>query len=184
MSRTTKRTFLLVAAVGAVLAARGGPASASTEVTCSSLSMVWHDPETGAVIRSEPYVCGADLCGGYRCKEGNEISPACYGEAECPVACGGECVHVPTAQLDCATMCNGAGCGIQMTWYKRRTLLRSEPYDCTADACTGFRCLDGSEISPACYTAAQCAKSCKSGTCVDVPALQQGDCNAALCSDY
>jgi hypothetical protein len=178
--REGKRVLVavLLAAAGLVMAA---PSLA--QVTCSDLNMVWHDPNTGAILRSEPYVCGSDLCAGYRCKAGNEISPACYNAAECPTACAGECVYVPTAQLDCQTMCSGSvGCGIVMTWYKGRTLLRSDPYDCTADACAGYRCLKGSEISPACSTASQCAKSCKQGTCVNIPSLQTGDCNADLCS--
>jgi hypothetical protein len=177
-----KRVFPFVAALATVAIVGSVAAFASTELTCPNLDMVWHDPESGAVIRSEPYVCGSDLCGGYRCKEGSEISPACYNADQCAAACAGECVYVPTAQLDCETMCGSAGCGVVMTWYKGRTLLRSEPYECALDACAGSRCLDGNEISPACYSASQCAKSCKRGTCVDIQSLQEGDCNADLCS--
>lgn len=179
-----RKVFLFVLTLGAVLLVRGGTVSASGEVTCPNLNMVWHDPTTGAILRSEPYMCGSDLCSGYRCKVGNEISPACYNASECPNACAGECVYVPTAQLDCATMCSSAGCGVMMSWYKGKTLLRSEPYDCTVDACAGYRCLSGLEISPACYNASQCAKSCRKGTCVAIPSLQQGDCTAELCSLY
>lgn len=165
----------------AVVIAWVAPSLASGE-TCTNLNMVWHDPTTGAVIRSEPYACGSDLCGGYRCKEGNEISPACYNAQECAAACAGECVYVPTAQLDCATMCSSAGCDVRMTWYQRRTLLRSDPYECSLDACTGYRCLVGNEISPACYSATECAKSCRKGKCVNIQTLQAGDCDATLCS--
>ena len=183
MKLPTKRMgFLMAAVVGALLGPGFGTALASG-TTCETLNMVWHDPSSGAVIRSEPYECGADLCAGYRCKEGNEISPACYNAAECPDACAGECVSIPTAQLDCGTTCSSAGCGVTMIWYKRGKLLREEPYECEADACAGYRCLDGSEISPACYTASQCSKSCKTGTCVSVPSLQgAGDCDGDLCS--
>ena len=177
----TKKVVLFLAMLAAVAAVRG----AAAQTTCPNLYMTWHDPVSGAVLRSDPYVCGTDLCAGYRCKVGTEISPACYDSAQCAAACGGECVYVPTAQLDCQTMCStGSGassCDVVMTWYKRKTLIRSEPYDCTADACAGLRCLNGNEISPACYSASECSRSCKTGTCVDIPTLQQGDCNATLC---
>lgn len=173
--------LLFLAGLATVLLTGTAGAFASTEVVCSELNMVWHDPQTGAIIRSEPYVCGADLCGGYRCKEGNEISPACYNADQCSIACAGECVDIQAAQLDCESLCASADCGVVMTWYKNRTLLRSEPYVCETDACGGYRCLIGNEISPACYNASQCAKSCRKGTCVDIPSLQSGDCNADLC---
>ena len=177
-----KWVFLVAAALAAAVVAQRHTARASTELICADLYMVWHDPESGEVLRSDPYVCGADLCGGYRCKEGNEISPACYSAAECPSACAGECIYIPTAQLDCENLCSSTGCSLLMTWYKNRTLLRAEPYDCELDACAGYRCLVGNEISPACYDARQCARSCKNGTCVDIGSLQEGDCNADLCS--
>ena len=185
MPTTMKRkVFLFVAVLAALAVVRSAAVFASTELPCPNLDMVWHDPQSGAVIRSEPYMCGSDLCGGYRCKEGNEISPACYNATECPLACAGECVYVPTAQLDCATMCTSGGCGVEMTWYKGKTLLRSEPYECELDACDGFRCLNGYEISPACYSASECAKSCRKGACVDIPSVQAGDCNSEICSMY
>lgn len=178
--KTKAILFITIFTAGVVVP--GVPVFASTTLICPELNMVWHDPKTDTVIRSEPYECGADLCDGYRCRVGNEISPACYSTEECVAACGGECVYVPTAQLDCATMCSSAGCDVQMTWYKHKKLLRSDDYECSLDACTGYRCLMGDEISPACYSASECAKSCRKGTCVDIPSLQQGDCDSALCS--
>lgn len=183
--------------LGAAVLAAGLTAGSAfaADVVCSNLDMVWHDPVTGAVLRSDPYVCGSDLCGGYRCKVGTEISPACYDAAQCPAACAGECVLIPSAQLDCATLCDpgtsppppppAPTCEVDMTWYKRKQLIRTEPYDCTTDTCAGFRCLtkDGTEISPACYSARECARACLTGTCVGIPTLQQGDCNANLCGD-
>lgn len=183
MMPISKRKAILSVTMLAAMLVFGGTVPARAEMTCPNLFMVWHS-STGAVLRSEPYTCGSDLCGGYRCKEGNEISPACYNAQQCPVACTGECVYVPTAQLDCETMCSVTDCGIVMTWYKGKTLLRSEPYDCALDTCAGYRCLEGDEISPACYSASQCAKSCRQGTCVEIPSLQDGDCNAELCGMY
>jgi cysteine-rich repeat protein len=51
----------------------------------------------------------------------------------------------------------------------------TSPYTCGADLCGGYRCVVGDTISPACYTAEQCAAAC-SGACVDVQTAQL-DCS-------
>jgi cysteine-rich repeat protein len=53
------------------------------------------------------------------------------------------------------------------------------PYTCGKDLCAGYRCVVGNTISPACYTADQCAAAC-AGACVDVQTAQL-DCSA-MCS--
>lgn len=61
---------------------------------CEGKTMVWRD-SSGSITRSEPYSCTEDTCQGYRCVNGNEISPACYNESECPSACTtGVCVKI------------------------------------------------------------------------------------------
>lgn len=40
-------------------------------------------------------------------------------------------------------------------------------YDVLGDACDGYRCLVGSEISPACFAQAECAQTC-AGRCIDI----------------
>ena len=47
----------------------------------------------------------------------------------------------------------------------------SSPYTCGADLCGGFRCVIGDTISPACYSADQCAAAC-AGSCVDIQTAQ------------
>ena len=59
----------------------------------------------GRTARPSPYTCGNDLCAGYRCVVGNTISPACFTAEQCAAACAGACVDIPTASLDCSTMC-------------------------------------------------------------------------------
>jgi len=58
--------------------------------------------------------------------------------------------------------------GLEMVW----TTGRRDPYQYAGDACAGYRCLKGSEISPACYNAQECPAAC-SETCVSIPAMQQ-----------
>ncbi|MFN2376822.1 MAG: MopE-related protein [Candidatus Binatia bacterium] len=79
------------------------------------------------------------------------------------------------ADDDCSSLCLGtqappsspppaATCGnLSYTWPNGTAL----PYTCGSDLCQGFRCVVGNTISPACYTAGQCAEAC-AGDCVDV----------------
>ncbi len=159
------------------------PVSPPPSTTCGNLVYVWPGGTTG------PYTCGADLCAGFRCVVGNTISPACYAADQCAAACAGVCVDVPTAQLDCATMCTvqppanepppvlPATCDtLVYSWPDGATM----PYTCE-DSCVGQRCLTGTTISPECYTVpVECAAACPGpdGTCVDTPT---DDC-AGLCA--
>jgi len=64
-----------------------------------------------------------------------------------------------------------AGCtGIEMVW---PTVGRREPYVYGTDACAGYRCLTGKEISPACYSAQECPAACTGGTCVSITEMKQ-----------
>ena len=55
----------------------------------------------------------------------------------------------------------------------------TSPYTCGNDLCAAYRCVVGNTISPACYTADQCAAAC-AGSCVDVQTAQL-DCGV-MCS--
>ena len=72
---------------------------------CSSLRMTWYD-EAGSLLQSIPYTCSEDLCAGFRCIVGDEISPACYDDLQCASACGGWCLSIPDAQFDCPALCD------------------------------------------------------------------------------
>ena len=157
------------------------PATPGSSQTCGNLVYSW---PTGT---TSPYTCGADLCAGYRCVLGTTISPACYTAEQCAAACAGTCVHIPTAQLDCSTMCEvqppanepppvvpPTCANLVYSWPDGSTL----PYTCD-DACAGERCVVGTTISPACYTPAECAAACD-GTCVDVQTIScSGLCELA-----
>jgi hypothetical protein len=66
---------------------------------CRPLSMVWKID--GIETRREGYTFVADSCAGYRCVVGNDISPACYNERECPTVCSGLCLSVPSMRTQC-----------------------------------------------------------------------------------
>ncbi|MBU0980269.1 MAG: hypothetical protein KJ709_05655 [Nanoarchaeota archaeon] len=61
------------------------------------LYMVWYD-HYGNEIRRDKYSYDGDTCSGYRCLDGNEISPSCYTYQECANSCDAKCVHIPTMQ--------------------------------------------------------------------------------------
>jgi len=55
-----------------------------------------------------------------------------------------------------------------MVWHDAsNAVIRSDKYVCGTDACDGYRCVVGNEISPACYNADQCASIC-GGQCVKI----------------
>jgi hypothetical protein len=74
---------------------------------CRPLSMVWEID--GIEIRREGYNFVADSCAGYRCLVGNDISPACYNERECPTACSGLCLFIPSMQKQCPIKFDAGG---------------------------------------------------------------------------
>lgn len=161
------------------LGTQAPPPTPPASSTCGNLVYTW---PTGTTA---PYTCGADLCGGYRCVIGNTISPACYTAGQCAAACGGSCVDVQTAQLDCSTMCAvqppvstpppPATCDTLSYVWPDGTAM---PYSCD-DECHGQRCVTGSTISPECFKGNDCdATTCPDGTCVDTP---PDDC-AAFCA--
>ena len=147
------------------------PGAPQASQTCGNLVYSWPSGTTS------PYTCGADLCMGYRCVQGNTISPACYTAEQCAAACVGSCVDVQTAQMDCANMCSiqppltspstpPATCSnLTYVWPDGTTM----PYSCN-DTCAGQRCVKGTVISPECYAAGNCIDACTGGTCVDLPA--------------
>jgi hypothetical protein len=94
-----------MAAINLVAVVIPTPTPTPSTTTCSTLNMVWRDANN-AVIRSEPYTCGADDCLGFRCVVGDEISSECYDEAQCSAVCTGRCIDIQTAQLDCETLCS------------------------------------------------------------------------------
>ena len=157
------------------------PGTTPPPASCGNLVYAWPNGTTA------PYTCGSDLCGGYRCVTGNTISPACFTAEQCAASCAGSCVDIPTASLDCGTMCTvqppatqpppplPVTCdSLSYSWPDGT----STPYAC-ADSCTGQRCVVGTTISPTCYDPGACdASTCPDGTCVDVPA---DDCGS-LCA--
>jgi len=42
------------------------------------------------------------------------------------------------------------------------------PYTYVDDLCSGYRCLRGNEINPACYTLSDCKEACGNGECVNI----------------
>lgn len=89
---------------------------------------------------------------------------------------GEECDDGNTITDDgCSSLCLGtqpppgtpppaAACGnLVYAWPNGTT----SPYTCGNDLCAGYRCVVGNTISPACFTADQCATAC-AGECVDI----------------
>jgi hypothetical protein len=167
--------------------------------------MVWEID--GQEIRREGYVFVGDACAGYRCLVGNDISPACYNDRECPTACKGLCLSVPSMAIQCPVRIDGGaaidrptpvvdaavvdddsiGCDdADMVWVNgngvasrrdpncasRATSTSGFCYDFSDDACDGYRCLVGKDISPACSTRSSCTAEC-GGTCVLITAARQ-----------
>lgn len=77
----------------------------STTFDCRPLSMVWEID--GQEISRQGYVFAGDTCAGYRCLVGNTINPACYNDRECPTACKGLCLSVPSMAIQCAVRIDG-----------------------------------------------------------------------------
>jgi hypothetical protein len=159
------------------LGTQAPPTTPPAASTCGNLVYKWPNGNTS------PYTCGNDLCAGFRCVIGNTISPACYTAQQCASACGGACVDVQTAALDCSTMCTvqppatepppptPSCANLSYGWPDGTSM----PYSCD-DTCAGQRCVSGSVISPECYGAGECdGSTCPDGTCVDTP---PGDCSA------
>lgn len=148
------------------------PSPPPAPATCGNLVYSWPNGTTS------PYTCGNDTCAGYRCVAGNTISPACFTAEQCAIGCAGECVDIPTASLDCSTLCSvqppatepppvpPATCDDLFYSFPDGT---STPYACD-DTCIGQRCVTGTTISPTCYAPGACdATTCPDGTCVDTP---------------
>lgn len=120
----------------------------------------WFGAVSGA-SQDKTLLCGnGKLDPGEECDDDNFItddgcSSICLGAQPTPVS-----TPVPST------------CGnLVFSWPSGTT----SPYTCGNDLCAGFRCVLGNTISPACYTADQCAAAC-SGTCVDVQAANL-DCS-------
>jgi hypothetical protein len=79
--------------------------SPSTTFDCRPLSMVWEID--GQELSRQGYVFAGDACAGYRCLVGNTISPACYNDRECPTACKGLCLSVPSMAMQCPVRFDG-----------------------------------------------------------------------------
>lgn len=74
---------------------------------CRNLILVWN--MNGVEVRRMGYDFASDICAGYRCfTDGDHISPACYNERECPTACSGQCLHIPSMKLQCPTKFDAA----------------------------------------------------------------------------
>ncbi|MFN2427192.1 MAG: MopE-related protein [Candidatus Binatia bacterium] len=98
-------------------------------------------------------LCGnGELEPGEDCDDGNNVS-----DDGCSTLCLG--TQPPPVTPPPASTCGN----LFFSWPTGLT----SPYTCGSDTCKGFRCLAGNTISPACYTAAQCADAC-SGDCVDI----------------
>jgi len=111
----------------------------------------------GSTNTDATLLCGdGKLDPGEDCDDGNYItddgcSSLCLGTQPAPAA--------PPASTTCGNL--------SYAWPNGST----SPYTCGADLCAGFRCVTGNTISPACYSADQCAAAC-AGSCVDVQAAQ------------
>lgn len=79
--------------------------SPSPTFDCRPLSMVWE--LDGQEIRRQGYVFAGDACAGYRCLVGDTISPACTNDRECPTACKGLCLSVPSMAIQCPVRIDG-----------------------------------------------------------------------------
>lgn len=66
-----------------------------TPPDCFGIEMVWQ-----GMGRREPYDYSADLCAGYRCLNGTEISPSCLNYSEC-ADCDGACISIPEMREKC-----------------------------------------------------------------------------------
>ncbi|MCX6739989.1 MAG: hypothetical protein NTZ49_02040 [Candidatus Parcubacteria bacterium] len=64
-------------------------------VKCTGINMVW--PDAG---RSDPYTYATDSCDGYRCLDGNSISPSCYSYRECIATCK-QCINISAVKGQC-----------------------------------------------------------------------------------
>ena len=63
--------------------------SLSKNQNISNFKMVWK--EDNIIVREEPFYPNEDMCNGYRCLKGNEVSPACYNLKECKEVCDRIC---------------------------------------------------------------------------------------------
>ncbi len=108
-------------------------------------------------------LCGnGELEPGEDCDDGNHIT-----DDGCSSLCLGAQPPAPPPTPGTEKSCGN----LNYVWPTGLTL----PYACGADLCQGFRCVLGNTISPACYTASQCADAC-AGDCVDVQTAQL-DCS-------
>jgi len=98
------------------------------------------------------------LCGdgvlepGEECDDGNTIT-----DDGCSSLCLG--TQLPPGSPPPPTACGN----LLYAWPNGTT----SPYTCGNDTCGGYRCVTSNTISPACFTADQCATSC-TGSCVDI----------------
>lgn len=172
---------------------------------CTDGEMVWYDAE-GVETRRD-YNCSSeqtsasgfcysfidDLCSGYRCVEGNDVSSTCLSETDCQASCGGTCVSISSMNTRCTTnLCTSA----DMVWNDADgTETRRDDncasgsgpvsiggfcYDFTVDTCTGYRCVEGSDVSSICLSETDCQVSC-GGTCLSIPSMDTL-CTANLCT--
>jgi len=84
-----------------------------------------------------------------------------------------------------ADVTGGSCSAVDMVWYSGGAEVRRDfncasgkqsasgyCYSYESDACSGYRCVAGGTITPACYSEVQCSASC-GGTCVQIPAMKQ-----------
>ena len=109
----------------------------------------------------ETLLCGDGILEpGEDCDDGNHVT-----DDGCNSVCLGS--QAPPASSPPSKTCGN----LSYAWPNGTT----SPYTCGQDLCQGFRCVVGDTISPACYTADQCAAAC-AGSCVDVQTAQL-DCS-------
>ena len=109
----------------------------------------------------ETLLCGDGVLEpGEDCDDGNYLT-----DDDCNSLCLGS--QTPPSTPPASTTCGN----LSYEWPNGTT----SPYTCGQDLCQGFRCVVGNTISPACYTADQCAAAC-AGSCVDVQTAQL-DCS-------
>ncbi len=63
---------------------------------CVDVKMVWFSG------REDSYSYQDDLCSGYRCLNGREITPSCYNFEQCKESCGGDCVDIEEQKRICS----------------------------------------------------------------------------------
>ncbi|MEM4240016.1 MAG: hypothetical protein QXM31_00720 [Candidatus Woesearchaeota archaeon] len=138
-------------------------AIAAQAAGCAGIQMVW---EQG---RRENYTYAADLCTGYRCLRGNEISPACHNAVSCPAACtDGTCVYIPDAKQQCPP-CQDSDNGLNYNVRGSVTgALASFPTAPREDAC-----IDGQVREMFCNAQGlgesrlyDCPQGCENGACI------------------